>query len=110
MKAFKGIDMSKPQSKLATRKLTLTCNAPEAKSVAVAGDFNQWAPAATIMSNLKNGNWEIRLSLAPGRHEFKYVVDGQWCCEPGIDDHCCELDGQTVENPFGTRNRVLNVN
>jgi 1,4-alpha-glucan branching enzyme len=102
--------MSETQRKSGTRKVTLTCNAPSAKSVAVAGDFNHWDPTASPMSNAKNGNWQIKLLLAPGQHEFKYVVDGQWCCEPGIDDHCCEIVSQTVENPFGTKNRILNIN
>jgi 1,4-alpha-glucan branching enzyme len=102
--------MPQPQPKIATRKVTFTCNAPNAHAVAIAGDFNQWDPGATPMSNVKNGTWKVRLQLTPGNHEFKYVVDGQWCCEPGVDDHCCESTGETVGNSFGTKNRIVTVN
>lgn len=101
--------MSKIQQASKGRKTTFTCNAPTAEAVALAGDFNQWDTKATPMSKVQNGTWQIKLVLAPGRHEFKYVIDGRWCCEPGKDDHCCELETSTVENPFGTRNRIVNV-
>tara|TARA_R110001592_G_scaffold341806_1_gene631160 strand:- start:1079 stop:1279 length:201 start_codon:yes stop_codon:yes gene_type:complete len=48
------------------------------------------------------------LPLPPGHHEFNFIVDGQWCCEPGCEgEHrgclkCCA-------NAFGTMNRVLEV-
>lgn len=102
--------MPQPHPKLATRKVTFTCNAPNAHAVAIAGDFNQWDPSATPMSHVNPEKWQIKLRLTPGIHEFKYVVDGQWCCEPGIDDHCCEPGGETVGNPFGTKNRIVTVN
>ncbi len=102
--------MLRPQSKTTTRTVTFTCNASNAHSVAIAGDFNQWDPNATPLSHVTGETWQVKLRLKPGIHEFKYVVDGQWCCEPGIDDHCCESNGETVDNPFGTKNRVVRVN
>ena len=29
------------------------------------------------------GHWTVLLKLTPGRYEHKFVVDGEWCCEPG---------------------------
>ena len=101
--------MPRPQPKTATRTVSFTCNAPNAKSVTIAGDFNEWDPSATPLSYVKNNTWQVRLRLTPGVHEFKYVVDGQWCCEPGLDDHCCEPAGETVDNSFGTKNRVVKI-
>ena len=103
-------NMPHPQAKTTTRKVTFTCNAPNAHSVTIAGDFNEWDASATPLSHLNNTTWQVRLRLTPGIHEFKYVVDAQWCCEPGIDDHCCESTDETVDNPFGTKNRVVKVN
>lgn len=101
--------MPQPQPKTATRKVTFTCDAPNAKAITIAGGFNQWDPSATPLSHVKNNTWQVRLRLTLGVHEFKYVVDGQWCCEPGVDDHCCESNGETVDNSFGTKNRVVKV-
>jgi 1,4-alpha-glucan branching enzyme len=89
--------------------VTFTCNAPNAHSVTIAGDFNQWDPSATLLSHVKDNTWQVRLRLIPGFHEFKYLVDGQWCCEPGVDDHCGEPTREVVNNSFGTKNRVVKV-
>lgn len=86
----------------------LTCHAPEARAVSVAGAFNDWDAAATPLARDADGNWSVLLDLPPGRHEFKFLVDGQWCCEPGCDEtnrNCPKC----VSNPFGTMNRVIDV-
>ena len=91
------------------RKVPLSCHAPGAKAVFVAGDFNDWKPDATPLHNhLPNAQWTVTIPLAAGRHEYKFVVDGQWCCEPGPEE---ALQGRTdcCPNPFGTMNRVLEV-
>ncbi|RCK78359.1 MAG: Glycogen debranching enzyme [Candidatus Ozemobacter sibiricus] len=70
----------------------------EAKTVSVAGDFNDWAGSAkgkfdpsTCRMTLKDvGHWVFPLTgVSPGRHEFKFVIDGQW--EPG-PNRCFHLD------------------
>lgn len=92
-----------------TQKVHLSCRAPEAKAVFVAGTFNDWKPDATPLHNhLSNSEWAVTLPLPPGHHEFKFVVDGQWCCEPGTPDESRE-DPNCCANSFGTMNRVLEV-
>ena len=85
-----------------------TCHAPEAKAVFVAGTFNDWRADAMSLKRGSDGQWRATLQLPPGHHEFKFVVDGQWCCEPGCEH---EYRGCTkcCANKFGTRNRVLEV-
>lgn len=94
-----------PERRAATK---FTCLAPTASAVFLAGTFNGWDPKATPMTKDAKGNWNVAVPLPPGRYEFKYVVDGQWCCEPG-----CEHDYQgcpkCCANEFGTMNRVLEV-
>ncbi|NNF07855.1 MAG: hypothetical protein HKN21_13915, partial [Candidatus Eisenbacteria bacterium] len=52
-----------------------------AGSVSVAGDFNGWNGTATPMT--KSGDvWSVVVSLGPGTHEYKFVVDGQWVADP----------------------------
>jgi 1,4-alpha-glucan branching enzyme len=91
------------------KPIQLSCHAPQAKAVFVAGTFNDWKPDATALRNHPpNGEWTATLSLPPGRHEYKFVVDGQWCCEPGCEHeyHGCP---KCCANVFGTMNRVLEV-
>lgn len=85
-----------------------TCTAPAAKAVFVAGTFNDWNPTATPLKRGPKGVWSADIELAPGRYEFKFLVDGVWCCEPSCDephDGCAKC----VPNAFGTMNRVIEV-
>ena len=74
---------------------------PDAKQVCVAGSFNGWKPETTPLSPKGNGQWVGDLAVKPGRHEYLFVVDGQWMPDPGAKE--------TVPNPFGGRNSVLIV-
>lgn len=52
--------------------------APEAKEVFLAGEFNQWDTQSTLMKRGKDGNWKVKTSLPPGRYEYKFLVDNRW--------------------------------
>jgi hypothetical protein len=52
--------------------------------------------------------WCAVLALTPGRYEYKYVVDGVWCCQPGIADEDYAGEDATA-NAFGTKNRVIDI-
>ena len=86
-----------------------SCHAPTAKAVFVAGAFNNWKPdAAPLRPHLPSGEWTGTLPLPPGRHEYKFVVDGQWCCEAGCE-HEYRGCPKCVPNEFGTTNRFVDV-
>lgn len=91
-----------------TKATVIQCRAAEAKAVFLAGTFNRWKPDATPMAKDANGNWRVALDLKPGRYEFKFVIDGAWCCEPDHDTphHDCM---NCVPNAFGTMNHVVQV-
>ncbi len=74
---------------------------PEAKSVYVAGSFNDWKPEKAPMMPVGNGRWVGDLSVKPGRYEYLFVVDGQWIPDPNAKE--------SVQNPFGGRNSILGV-
>jgi 1,4-alpha-glucan branching enzyme len=74
---------------------------PEAKKVFVAGSFNQWKPEATPLTSKGNGKWVGDVEVKPGRHEYLFVVDGQWIPDPKAPE--------SVQNPFGGRNSVFVV-
>ena len=72
------------------------------KKVSVVGDFNAWDANARRMTRLpKDGTYRARVSLAPGRYEYKFVVDGERRAD-------ADADAQTT-NAYGTANSVLIV-
>jgi 1,4-alpha-glucan branching enzyme len=77
-------------------KTEFSLSAPQAKSVFVAGNFNQWNLSAHPLKRDKKGVWKISLTLGPGQYEYRFLVDGEWQNDPG----CYSL----IENPFGTLN------
>lgn len=74
---------------------------PDAKQVLVCGDFNAWSPTATPMKRDKSGHWETTVALAPGRYQYKFVVDGHWIPDP--------LARENLWNDRGTLNSVVEV-
>ena len=74
---------------------------PEAKSVYVAGSFNDWTPEKGPLVSNGNGRWVGDMTIKPGRYEYLFVVDGQWMPDPNAKE--------SVQNPFGGRNSILGV-
>jgi len=52
------------------------CDAPQAKGVALVGDFNGWDTTATPMHRTTDGRWTVTLELHHGHHQYLFVVDG----------------------------------
>ncbi len=82
-------------------RVALELREPSARQVFVAGTFNGWKPDTTPLMHLGDGRWKGDLNLKPGRHEYLFVVDGQWRPDPSAKE--------SVQNPFGGRNSVLKV-
>jgi hypothetical protein len=56
---------------------------PNARTVEVSGDFNQWTPIA--LREIAPDTWEATVSLAPGTHRVNVRVDGErWTAPPGL--------------------------
>ena len=101
--------MSKAKQNTNAKSLEISCIAPDAKEVFVAGTFSGWE--RTPMKSKPDGLWVAKLSIEPGEHEYKFVVDGEWCCKPGVSDHDPALltEGDYVANSYGTTNCKLLV-
>jgi len=80
-------------------RISFKLEAPEAKQVSLMGDFNNWNPKTHVMKKDKKGVWIKTILIAPGRYEYKFLVDGGWWNDPHND--------QTVFNTFGSINNVL---
>lgn len=72
-----------------------------AREVAIVGDFNGWDDKATPMaSRATDGTWSARIALAPGRHVYAFVVDGQkWVVDP--------LAPQVADDGYGPANAIV---
>ena len=45
-------------------------------SVSVRGSMNTWGE--TAMTKGADGTWSVTIDLAPGEHQYKYFVNGEW--------------------------------
>ncbi len=100
--------MKKQQQETAARATEIRIQALDAQEIFLAGSFNDWNPSTTRMERDSDGSWVATVSLTPGRHEYKFVVDGTWCCNPGGPEFEEDCPGY-VRNPFGTLNCIIDV-
>jgi len=80
-------------------KVVILLRAPEAKEVFLLGDFNNWDPQTAPMKKDGLGLWKMSMLLAPGRYEYKLLVDGQWRLDANNPNRAL--------NSLGTENNVL---
>ncbi len=60
--------------------------APGAQEIQIAGTFTRWGKISLIDAD-GDGIWTISIELAPGRHEYAFIVDGRWFGQdPMADD------------------------
>ena len=58
------------------------CDAPQAKSVRLVGDFNGWDLAATPLGQMPDRRWMVSLELPHGHHHYLFVIDGIPALDP----------------------------
>lgn len=77
--------------------------APNAQTVSVVGDFNDWDPTATPLREASDaGVWTITVPLSAGRHQYVFMVNGnRWTPDPAAP--------LAVEDSFGMPNSVITV-
>jgi hypothetical protein len=58
--------------------------APDAASVHLAADFNQWSPEGYDLVQQSDGTWEITVPLRKGRaYAYNFIIDGErWIADP----------------------------
>ena len=91
---------------LALQPQRFELNAPQAASVSLVGDFNNWNQSATPMVRSADGTgWTVTVELPAGRHVYAFVVDGakgsKWVPDPAAL--------RAPDDGFGTPNSVVLV-
>ncbi len=69
-----------------------------ARSVYLAGDFNNWSPQGLPMKREGN-DWAFSVNLSLGKHLYKFVVDGEWIKDP--------YNKLWEQNEFNTGNSIV---
>jgi hypothetical protein len=79
------------------RLVRLMFDAPEARRVAVAGDFNGWSEHATpLVRDASTRQWSVTLALHAGDHRYAFVVDDtRWVPDPRANRAARAADGRT---------------
>ena len=87
------------------REVVVRFRDQRASDVRIAGDFNGWVPDKGVRSLIEAEGetriWTKILQLAPGRYQYRYVVDGEWREDPD--------NPEGVASQVGGRNSVLVV-
>jgi hypothetical protein len=84
------------------REVEIVFYAPGARSVSLAGDFNDWDTRSHAMKVGPGGTWRLSLHLPPGLYQYNFYIDNlNWAEEPGAQ--------ALVNDGFGGRNALLLV-
>ncbi|OGV73818.1 MAG: hypothetical protein A3K19_24565 [Lentisphaerae bacterium RIFOXYB12_FULL_65_16] len=67
----------------------------------VGGTFNNWDPKRSPLKEEQCGLFGATLMLPKGTHEYKFVVNGEWRCDPNCPDW--------APNSLGTLNSRMQV-
>jgi chromosome partitioning protein len=83
--------------------LMFVAHFPNARDVAIAGDFNNWNPLHMTPSGAGGGDdtFKAVVSLRPGKYRYRLVVDGRWQADPH--------NRYAEPNPFGELDSVVEV-
>jgi hypothetical protein len=96
--AFTGKPAKAPQ------RIQFVLVAPDAKKVAVVGDFNGWdaAHASYQAQHRGGGVWSVTAQVPVGHHRYSFVVDDSlWVADP--------MAPRVVDNDYGVANSAIVV-
>ncbi len=77
--------------------------APEANTVSLVGDFNNWKPTKLVLKDRKDGRWEITVKLKKGKvYTYNFLINGkQWIIDPN--------SYAIVDDGFGGKSSLLKL-
>jgi hypothetical protein len=72
----------------------------DASIVTLAGSFNNWNQSEFVFGR-EGDEWICRIDLEPGKHAYKFIVDGNWLLDPE--------NPNTEDDDYGVKNSVIVV-
>jgi 1,4-alpha-glucan branching enzyme len=70
------------RTRLTGHRVRFELEAVKAWRVSVVGSFNGWTPGATPLIFIGGQKYATELDLAPGRYEYRFVVDDKLTGDP----------------------------
>jgi 1,4-alpha-glucan branching enzyme len=64
------------------KPISFSVLAPEAATVSIVGDFNQWNPRANPMARRPDGGWIAQVEMPHGHHRYTFLVDDKPVLDP----------------------------
>lgn len=84
----------------AEKHVRIEMRAPPGSEVFVAGSFNAWNPRQIrLKEHPQGGLFTTTLVLPPDRHEYKFIINGEWHVDPACPNWAM--------NEHGSLNSVL---
>lgn len=78
------------------KPINFLCFAPDAKSVSLVGDFNDWNETAHPMKRHFDGSWQLQATLGHGHHHYAFMIDGKLSIDPRATGTARTETGQKV--------------
>jgi 1,4-alpha-glucan branching enzyme len=90
--------LSQPGPHFVENGVLFSLVAPEANDIELVGSFNEWDREHGVkLTRNSNGVWHTILDLGPGRHLYKYVIDGIWVPDPANENRVAPNDDCVIE-------------
>jgi hypothetical protein len=86
-----------------TVEVRFVLDAPNAKSVYLAGDFSSWEPKGLELKKSASGLWERTIRLKRGRsYSYNFLVDGtSWVVDPSAPER--------IDDGFGGESALIRL-
>ncbi len=77
--------------------------APMARSVSVAGDFNDWDAGRINLQDARgDGRWQALVPMEPGVYQYMFLIDGKlWVADPQAVER--------LDDGFGQQNSLMRI-
>jgi hypothetical protein len=72
----------------------------DARIVVLSGSFNNWNQSQFVFGR-EGDDWICRIDLEPGKHAYKFIVDGNWLLDPA--------NPNVEDDDYGVKNSVVNI-
>jgi len=89
--------MAETTSGSGTVPCVFLCDEQNAKCVQISGTFNNWQLQTM---HRERAEWVCKLHVAPGFHQFKFIIDGSWIYDESL---------LTITDNFGNINNTVEI-